>query len=45
VGEVPDGATFERKIVERQVSVDARKDYAASHSFRSRLLGRRRAAG
>jgi hypothetical protein len=52
VGEFPDGTTFERKIVERQYFVaarkrtgDARKDYAASHNFRSRLLGRRRAAG
>jgi hypothetical protein len=52
VGEFPDGTTFERKIVERQDFIatrkrtgDARKDYVASHNFRSRLLGRRRAAG
>ena len=45
MGEFPDGATFERTIVERQVFVAARKDYVASHNFRSRLLGKRRAAG
>jgi hypothetical protein len=52
VGEFPNGTTFERNIVERQYFVaarkrtgDVRKDYVASHNFRSRLLGRRRAAG
>ena len=50
VGEFPDGTTFERKIVERQYFVaarkrtgDARKDYVANHNFRSWLLGRRAA--
>jgi hypothetical protein len=52
VGEFPDGTTFERKIVERQyfvaarkITAGARKNYLASHNFRSRLLGKRRAAG
>lgn len=52
VGGFPDGATFERKIVERQDFVatrklagDARKDYVASPNLRTRLLGRRKAAG
>lgn len=52
VGEFPDGTTLERKVVERQYFVaarktaaDARKDYVASRNFRSRLLGWRRAAG
>ena len=51
VGEFPDGTIFERKIVERQYFVaarktaaEARKDYVASHNFRSRLFGWRRAA-
>ena len=50
VGEFPDGTTFERKIVERQYFVaarkragDARKDYVPSHNLRSWLLGRRAA--